>query len=82
MYKATRRTACYVFFSCILRLSQIFPTSSNPEQSVILFKITLHFICSPVNDVISPKLPLDFHCDFQGNTGKNQMILQIEDRSR
>ena len=54
----TTRPMSYILFSCVLTLSQMFPT--NSEKSVILITVTIRFIWSPVNGVIPP-LPKSKH---------------------
>lgn len=42
------RLLLYIFLSCVLRLSQIFPTMFKSRETLILFKGTVCFIWSPV----------------------------------
>lgn len=53
----------YILYSCALTLSQTFQQFSNPEKYVILIKVTVRFILSPVSGVMSP-LRMRQHVDL------------------
>ena len=56
----TTRPMLYVLLSCVLTLSQMFPTILKPREISHLIKVTGCFIWSPVNGIILP-LPKSTH---------------------
>ena len=56
----TTRPMLYILLSCVLTLSQMFPTIFKPREICNLIKVTDRFIWSPVDGVIPP-LPKSKH---------------------